>query len=445
MQSTSSALRNTHWLFIAVLSLLWLWQPRPAPADFYGEAIPSTEVREYYYADDSGLIYRGGIALRDPLGVHARNAQLADLGLSADRDLCSMTGLWTNYQALFRQEVLEDVFIGLVGNMAEAAIWTAFCSAEPVLCDLVKHMRAMARAGLQARLAQCGRVQEAAVRYGKGIWEESHRQCLEEKKHEGLSLDEAMEACGAHNFPLLNFVGQKVDNLNLIDEALTTTNAAPELKDLATAVLGEVTFNAGGATTRTGHAPGRVAAKYEEMAEEKEGDVVARLNRIHETGAVTEEDLTALSTPSVPMTPRYLLILARLPDGDRQVAAIRLARALAMDRLLSQVKALEEQLAAARKTPGGEAKAHALEVEMRSLRREVSDLVYYKRMHEEFVAKPMLEVMKEVAQEEETTSSFVEPGGGTDESKWAVRRLEDAVGHFGDIVGPQGTPAPPER
>ena len=117
MQSTSSALRNTHWLFIAVLSLLWLWQPGPARADFYGEAIPSTEVREYYYADDSGLIYRGGIALRDPLGVHARNAQLADLGLSADRDLCSMTGLWTNYQALFRQEVLEDVFIGLAGGL----------------------------------------------------------------------------------------------------------------------------------------------------------------------------------------------------------------------------------------------------------------------------------------------------------------------------------------
>src|SRR6266566_2289497 len=137
MQSTGSALRNTHWLFIAVLSLLWLWPSRPARADFYGEAIPSTAVREYYYADDSGLIYRGGIALRDPLGVHARNAQLAALGLSA-------------------------------------------------------------------RLAQCGRVQEAAVRYGKGIWEESHRQCLEEKKHEGLSLDEAMESCGAHNFPLLN-------------------------------------------------------------------------------------------------------------------------------------------------------------------------------------------------------------------------------------------------
>ena len=77
MQLTSSALRNTHWLFIAVLSLLWLWPSRPARADFYGEAIPSAEVREYYYADDSGLIYRGGIALRDPLRVHARNAQLA--------------------------------------------------------------------------------------------------------------------------------------------------------------------------------------------------------------------------------------------------------------------------------------------------------------------------------------------------------------------------------
>ena len=174
-------------------------------------------------------------------------------------------------------------------------------------------MRAMARAGLQARLAQCGKVQDAAVEYGKDIWRESHKQCLEQKKAEGLSLDQAMEACGAHTIPLLDFAGTKVERFDLIDAALKTTNAAPELQTLAKEVLGEVTFSANGNTTRSGHAPGRVAAKYEQMAEEKEADVRQRLNRIHETGTITEEDLQALSTPSVPMTPRALLTMARLP------------------------------------------------------------------------------------------------------------------------------------
>lgn len=421
-----------------------VWQPVRVEAGMYEDAVPSAAVREYFYADDSGLVYRGGIALRDAFGVHGRQAPIAELGLNADRDLCSMTGLWANYQALFRLEVLEDIFIGLVGNIAEAAIWTAFCSAEPVLCDLVKHMRAMARAGLQARLAQCGKIQDAAAEYGKDIWRESHKTCLEEKKKEGLSLDEAMEACGAHNVPLLDFVGQKVERFDLIDAALKTTNASPELTALAKEVLGEVTFSASGGTSRSGHAPGRVAAKYEQMAEEKENEVIERLNRIHETGTVTEEDLLALSTPSVPMTPRYLLILARLPDGDRQVAAMRLGRALAMDKLLVQVQALQEQLAAARKVPGGEAKARALEIEMRNLRREVDDLVYHKRLQEEFVAKPMLEVMKEVAAEEELTSSLIEPEGGTDTSKWSVQRLQDRLGTFGHVSGPGGEPQTPQ-
>ena len=195
-------------------SLLWasfascfLFPPARSAAQLYENALPPAEVREYYYTDDSGFVYRGGITLRDPFGVHGKTGTVAELSLNADRDLCSMTGLWGNYQALFNLEILEDAFIGLVNNVAEAAIWTAFCSTEPVLCDLVKHMRAMARAGLQARLAQCGKVQDAAVEYGKDIWRESHKQCLEQKKAEGLSLDQAMEACGAHNVPVVNFAG----------------------------------------------------------------------------------------------------------------------------------------------------------------------------------------------------------------------------------------------
>jgi len=325
------------------------------------------------------------------------------------------------------------VFIGLVNNVAEAAIWTAFCSTEPVLCDLVKHMRAMARAGLQARLAQCGKVQDAAVEYGKDIWRESHKQCLELKKTEGLSLDQAMEACGAHNVPIVNFAGTPVQQLDLIDAALKTTNAPPELQTLAKEVLGEVSFSANGSTTRTGHAPGRVAAKYEQMAEEKEADVLQRLNRIHESGTVTEEDLQALSTPSVPMTPRYLLLTARLPEGDRQVAALRMARALAMDKLLVQVQAIQEQLTAARRVPGGEAKAHALEIEITSLRREVDDLVAHKRIQEEFVAKPMLSVMAEVVGREEVTSGQVESGGTAELAETGNRAHEEFMGNFGGV------------
>ena len=412
-----------------------LSSPPHIEAQLYENALPPAEVREYYYADDSGFVYRGGITLRDPFGVHGKTANIAEFGLNADRDLCSMSGLWGNYQALFNLEILEDAFIGLVNNVAEAAIWTAFCSTEPVLCDLVKHMRAMARAGLQARLAQCGKVQDAAVEYGKDIWRESHKQCLEQKKAEGVSLDQAMEACGAHTIPLLDFAGTKVERFDLIDAALKTTNAAPELQTLAKEVLGDVTFSASGSTTRSGHAPGRVAAKYEQMAEEKEADVRQRLNRIHESGTITEEDLQALSTPSVPMTPRALLTMARLPDGDRQGAALRLGRALAMDKLLVQVQALHAQLAAARRVPGGEAKAQALEIEMTSLRREVDYLVYHKRLQEEFVAKPMLSVMAEVAGREAITSSQVESGSTAELTEAGNREHEELLGNFGGIHG----------
>jgi hypothetical protein len=45
--------------------------------------------------------------MRDPFGLHARNFQLADLHLAGPRDTCSMNGLWAEYAALFKLEVLE--------------------------------------------------------------------------------------------------------------------------------------------------------------------------------------------------------------------------------------------------------------------------------------------------------------------------------------------------
>ena len=430
-QRTQTASRSV-WMMLVAVSVLWT-EAAPTRAEEYDDAFPSAEVREYFFADESGFVYRGGIAMRDPFGLRARHFQLADLHLAGPRNTCSMNGLWADYAALFQLEVIQDLFIGLIGNIAEAAIWAAFCATEPVLCDIVKHMRAMARANLGARLAQCHTVENAAAKYGRNIWEESHKQCLDEKKAQGLSLDDAMEACGAHTLPLLDYLGKKVEKFELVNAALTTVGASDETKQLAKDVLGEVTFSADGATTRTGHAPGRVAALYENMAAEKESEVIEILNRVHETGAVTEADLLALSTPSLPMTPRVLLQLGRLQDGSRQVAALRLARALAMDRLMTKVKALQEQLEAARKTPGGEAKAAALLVEQRDLEQQMHDLARYKELHEKFVAQPMLEVMREVATEEETTASQVKPGGAADRSLRGAQDLQHRVGAFGDV------------
>ena len=424
--------RGSVWMVLVAVSVLWTGAASTR-AEEYSDAFPSAEVREYFFADESGFVYRGGIAMRDPFGLRARTFQLADLHLAGPRNTCSMNGLWADYAALFQLEVIQDLFIGLIGNIAEAAIWAAFCATEPVLCDIVKHMRAMARANLGARLAQCHTVENAAARYGRNIWEESHKQCLDEKKAQGLSIDDAMEACGAHTLPLLDYLGKKVEHFELVNAALTTVGASDETKQLAKDVLGEVTFSADGTTTRTGHAPGRVAALYEKMAEEKESEVIEILNRVHETGAVTEADLLALSTPSLPMTPRVLLQLGRLQDGSRQVAALRLARALAMDRLMTKVKALQEQLEAARKTPGGEAKAAALLVEKRDLEQQMHDLARYKELHEKFVAQPLLEVMREVAIEEETTASQVKPGGAADRSLRGAQALQHRVGAFGDV------------
>ena len=107
-----------------------------------------------------------------------------------------------------------------------------------------------------------------------------------------------------------------------------------------------------------------------------------------------------------------------------------------MDRLLTQVKGLQEQLQAARKAPGGEAKAHALQVELRDLERQVADLARHKKLEEELVAHPMLELLREVATEEESTSTQVNPGGAAERSTQSGQRLQDNLGSFSDVVGP---------
>jgi hypothetical protein len=98
--------RGSVWLVLVAVSLLCAWTA-PVNAEEYSDAFPSAEVREYFFADESGFVYRGGVAMRDPFGLHARNFQLADLHLAGPRDTCSMNGLWAEYAALFKLEVLE--------------------------------------------------------------------------------------------------------------------------------------------------------------------------------------------------------------------------------------------------------------------------------------------------------------------------------------------------
>src|SRR5258708_5265136 len=84
------------------------------------------------------------------------------------------------------------------------------------------------------------------------------------------SIDQVIEACGAKTLPLVDYLGKKVDRLDVVRAALDTVGASDETKTLAKDMLGEITFSAGGETTRTGHGVGRVAAKYEQLAEDKE-------------------------------------------------------------------------------------------------------------------------------------------------------------------------------
>ena len=69
-------------------------------------------------------------------------------------------------------------------------------------------------------------MENAAAKYGRNIWEESHKQCLDEKRAQGLSIDDAMEACGAHTLPLVDYFGKKVEKFELVNAALTTVGAS---------------------------------------------------------------------------------------------------------------------------------------------------------------------------------------------------------------------------
>ena len=61
------------------------------------------------------------------------------------------------------------------------------------------------------------------------------------------------------------------------------------------------------------------------------------------------------------------------------------------------------------------------------------DLARYKELHEKFVAQPLLEVMREVATEEETTANQVKPGSAADRSLRGAQELQHRTGAFGDV------------
>ncbi len=350
---------------VLVLALL-LAGPRPAAADLWdrlvGESLTDETVTSYA-GDRSGLAWRGGAGVGLPA---APGGDVVRLDATARRG-CSVDFV-SEFTAMFDAQAWETYFEGLIGAAISSAPLVLLCYVSPTLCDAYKHFKHLSSQILSLRSAECRAVEQAAMDAGTRMRRTQESRCIEERLAEGLTGWQALDACqGSAATTVLNFTLQRVENFDLVSEALQRAGLSEEQQRLARAILGEIRFSGGGWQTQK---PARQAA--EAVWGTAYQDYVARLRAAVTTvrggGTLGRGEIEALSVPGIPLTEAVFQRITVLPPPERELAVQKLASALTLARIDYLLQVTEDELQVIAHEPENNNARELLEARIASLR-----------------------------------------------------------------------------
>jgi hypothetical protein len=315
--------------------------PRAATADLWdrlvGESLTEETVTSYA-GDRSGLAWRGGAGVGLPA---TPGGDVLRLDATARRG-CSVDFV-SEFKAMFDAQAWETYFEGLIGAAISSAPLVLLCYVSPTLCDAYKHFKHLSSQILSLRSAECRAVEQAAMDTGTKMRRTQESRCIEERLADGLTGWQALDACqGSATTTVLNFSLQRVENLDLVNEALQRAGLSEEQQQLARAILGEIRFSGGGWQTQK-PAPQAAEAAWGTTYQ----DYVTRLRNAVTTvrggGTLGRGEIEALSVPGIALTETVFQRITVLPPPERELAVQKLASALTLARIeyLLQVTADE--------------------------------------------------------------------------------------------------------
>lgn len=246
--------------------------------------------------------------------------------------------------ALFNKEAMDQYVSGLENAIVAGAPLLLLCYASQTLCDLYKHFRNMANATLALRNAQCSQVEALAAQAGTSLRNNSVLQCITNAMNNGTAqdYDSAVDGCTSNQAPLVQIPNSltQAQSFNLTDALAKAGTSDPNLQNLITGVLGNITFSA-----QTGiYNPGKV----ENGMETQVGNYTqAFYNASRDVGeqfaqslqCPGDDQLKTISIPGSPITCYTLSKLAAFDPVTRDNFYHQYSTVAAMNQMLYELEA----------------------------------------------------------------------------------------------------------
>lgn len=320
------------------------------------------------------------LALSADLGAGLMSPQgSASLGLqgSIDADFaCGKFDLHANLRSLFGKEAREEFMKGIL-NYALSELTgsglTLLCEASPTACQVFQHYRINANEMLKVNYNWCQAIQQGVDSGLQKSQAAAIKSCIDEKRRQGLTMDQALSACQNSN-KMQGFGGVQVVNLSVLGELTRALNLTPADRTRAELLINDVSLSTSGASGQI--RPDVVPQAFLKRRTEYLASWDEALSHAADPEPIPDPTLQKLSPPGAPkVLGDEVKEVARLSPPRQRLYVGQVASSSALLSLTVDIQWMERLLQAGRKDPTiDQGFVKWLESELVDLRRQLDQM-----------------------------------------------------------------------
>jgi len=310
----------------SLIVLLWLASPALAQDLFERHRGSGDAVKTSEYRGRDRLDLQLSADATKLLG--AQNAGGSRLGVSGyiDYDFaCGRFDIRSNLKQLLskeaREEFLGDVVDGLLGELVHNTM-VLVCETSPTVCQALQHYRISANAMLGMQYDWCSAIEAAVDDSNQSTRAKAIKDCIEEKRAQGLTLDQARDACENAD-KIRGLDGKFVKEIDILEEIRRAFDLPKVDQDILVQLISSLRYSPkGGEGEIKAHA---AFDRHQQLVDQ----YAKAWNRAIQRKELTEDELAALSPDKASRLTlqRYSRTLHHRSTERSKPAAARRARA----------------------------------------------------------------------------------------------------------------------
>ena len=313
-----------------------------------------------------------------------RDAGSSRLGVSGyvDYDFaCGRFDVKTNLKHLlskeFREEFFKESVDALLGELVHNTL-VLVCEVSPTVCQALQHYRISANSILGMQYNWCEAVESAVDDANRETLAKAVKDCIEQKRAQGKSLDQAREECQNPD-KIRGLDGRLVNEIDVLEEIRRAFNLPAVEQDVLVRLISSLRYSPRGGAGEI--RPTAALDRHHQLVEQYKAAWNRAIQAAAQRRDLTEEELAAISPDKTSrIAPIEVSEIAALSPGRREVVVRSIVSSATIFQLSLEIGKAVKLLDAARKHPmADQGFVRRLEKEREDLERQLGELT---RLHE---------------------------------------------------------------